>query len=342
MTSTPQFEPVRWGILGAASIALRNVIPAMQQGVECKVVAIASRNATKARDAATALGIPRFHLSYEALLEDDDVEAVYIPLPNHLHVPWAIRAAERGKHVLCEKPIALNAAEAQLLIDAREKYGVVIAEAFMVRTHPQWIEAKRIARSGRIGDVRFVSGHFSYFRRDPGDVRSNPEWGGGALLDIGCYPTTMTRWILEEEPTEVVAQLEFDPDFHVDRLGSALLKFPSGQAVFAFAGQLSLHQGVQIFGTKGRIAVPVPFNPPPDRDSRIFVDDGRDLIGGGAEEIVFPAVNQFALQAQRFAGAVRGVNTVAVTLEDSVSNMRVLDAFFRSARSRAWESVAGQ
>ncbi|MEP6835915.1 MAG: Gfo/Idh/MocA family oxidoreductase [Gemmatimonas sp.] len=340
MTPASDTTPVRWGILGAANIAVRQVIPAMQQSALCSVVAIASRNAAKARDAATSLGIPRAYGSYQELLDDPDVEAIYNPLPNHLHVPWTIRAAECGKHVLCEKPIALNAREAEQLLDVQQRTGVQIGEAFMVRTHPQWVAARALIASGRIGELRLINGHFTYYRRDPADVRSNPEWGGGALLDIGCYPITMSRWLFGEEPLHVVGQLEFDPDMHVDRVGSVLMRFPSGQAAFTFGGQVALHQQMKIFGTRGHIAIDIPFNPPPGISSGLVVDDGRDLTGSGAERITFPPVNQYTLQATRFAEAVRGLNTVAVSIHDAINNMRVIDAVFRSAKSHRWESPA--
>lgn len=338
-TTVPsEHEPLRWGVLGAASIAVRAVIPAMQASPSARVIAIASRDDAHANHIATTLGIDRAYGSYDALLADRDVEAVYIPLPNHLHVPWSRRAAEAGKHVLCEKPLALNAAEAQSLVDVRNTCGVQIAEAFMVRTHPQWHEARRILASGRIGRAHLISSHFSYFRRDPNDVRSKPEWGGGVLLDIGCYPITMSRWMFREEPVRVCATVGIDPEFGVDRLTSAMLEFPSGQAVFTVAGQLALHQAFQVYGTKGRMSFDIPFNPPPTRSARLTIDDGRDLMGTGAETITFDPVNQFTLQAEQFAAAVRGQAEVAVTLEDAVLNMRVIDALFRSARSAAWET----
>lgn len=340
MTPESDVNPVRWGILGAANIAVRQVIPATQESPKCSVVAIASRDVDKARAAAASLNIPRAYGSYQELMDDPDVEAIYNPLPNHLHVPWTIRAAERGKHVLCEKPMALSASEAEQLREVQQRTGVQIAEAFMVRTHPQWLAARDVISSGRIGDLRLINGHFTYFRRDPADVRSNPEWGGGALLDVGCYPVTMSRWLFGEEPVEVVGQLEFDPDLHVDRVGSALMRFPSGQAAFTFGGQVALHQQMKMFGTRGHLSIDIPFNPPPGRPTRLVVDDGRDLVGSGAEAFTFPPVNQYTLQATRFAEAVRGLNTVAVSLDDAIKNMRVIDAIFRSATSRRWESPA--
>jgi predicted dehydrogenase len=332
-----RIAPVRWGILGAANIALQKVIPGMQKSVLAQVVAIASRDIAKAQAAANRLGIPRAYGSYQELIDDPDIEAIYNPLPNHLHVPWSIRAAEHGKHVLCEKPIALTAREARDLLDARERTGVQIGEAFMVRTHPQWLKVREIIASGRIGELRLIAGHFSYYRRDPDDARSRVEWGGGALMDVGCYPITISRWLFGAEPTEVVGLIERDPDMQIDRLTSGLLRFERGQATFSCGGQLVHYQAMQIFGTTGRIDVRIPFNPPPGDECRIFVDDGRDVAGSGIETITFPPVDQYALQADRFSEAIRGVGSVPVSLEDAVGNMAVIDALFRSAESRQWE-----
>ena len=327
-------EPVRWGILGAAGIAIRNVIPAMQASRLARPVAIASRDLGKARATAASLGIQRAYGSYEELIADPEIEAVYNPLPNHLHVPWSIRAAEAGKHVLCEKPIALTADEARALLAARDANRVQVAEAFMVRTHPQWQEVERLIASGRIGPLRLITGHFSYFRRDPADIRSRPDWGGGALMDIGCYPIFISRWMFGEEPTDAVALIDRDPELGVDRLTSAMLRFRSGHATFSCAGQLVPYQRMHLFGEEGRIEVEIPFNAPSDRPCRIFLDDGSKLGGASAVEIAIPMANQFTLQADRFSEAVRGVGTVPVSLETSIGNMEVIDALFRSARTR--------
>ena len=334
-------RPLRWGILGAARIATSQVIPALQRGEKHRVVAIASRNADRAATTAGRLGIPRSYGSYEALLDDPDVEAIYNPLPNHLHVPWSTRAMEAGKHVLCEKPIAISAKEARTLLGARERTGKIVCEAFMVRSHSQWLKARELARSGRIGDLSLMTGHFSYNRRDPDDVRNHVEFGGGVLLDIGCYPITMSRWLFDAEPTRVMAMIDRDPDTGVDRLTSALVEFPGGrQLAFTCAGQLVLHQAMHLYGSKGRIQLEIPFNPAHDRPARMFVDDGRDLFGSGVETIEFPAVNQFLLQADRFADAIQGIGEVPVRLEDSIANMAVIDAVFRSAQSGRVETTA--
>ena len=325
-------DPVRWGVLGTARIALTKVIPAIQKSEFGKVVAIASREVEKSRAAADSLGIPRGYGSYEELLDDDEIEAVYIPLPNHMHVPWSNRAAERGKHVLCEKPIALSADEARTLLAVRDKTGVQIGEAFMVRTHPQWLKVKDLINDGHIGELRLVSGHFSYFNRNPENIRAKREWGGGALMDIGCYPIFISRWLFDAEPAEVMSLIERDPDMDVDRLVSAVLRFERGQCTFTVGTQIVHYQRMQIFGTTGRIEVEIPFNAPADRETRIFVDDGRDVIGSGIETITFPPVDQYVIQSDHFSQAIRGTGTVPVPLENSIANMEVIDALFRAER----------
>jgi predicted dehydrogenase len=332
-------QPVRWGILGAADIAIKKVIPAMRASRLSVPHAIASRDLGKAREAAERLGIPRAYGSYDELIADNDIDAIYNPLPNHLHVPWSVRAAEAKKHVLCEKPIALSADEARALIAARDANGVQIAEAFMVRAHPQWAVIEQLIAEDRIGPLRLISGHFSYFRRDPTDIRSVPEWGGGALMDIGCYPIFIARWMFDAEPTDVVAMLERDPDMGIDRLTSAMLRFPGGQATFSCAGQLVPFQRMQLYGERGRIEVEIPFNAPADRATRVFVDDGSQLGGVSARTIEIAPVDQYALQADRFSSAVRGAGAVPVPLESAIGNMEVIDALVRSASSRSWVSV---
>jgi predicted dehydrogenase len=336
----PNDTRVRWGILGAANIAVKKVAPAMQRGTRCNIVAIASRELGKAQRAARELGVERAYGSYEELLADPDIEAIYNPLPNHLHVPWTIRAAEAGKHVLCEKPIALSADEARQLLEVRERTGVLIGEAFMVRNHPQWLAVRDLVQRGSIGDLRVVAGHFSYFKRDPNDVRSVLEWGGGGLMDVGCYPITMARWLFGEEPEAAIGIVDRDPELRVDRIVSGLLRFPSGgQATFTSAMQLVHYQRMQLHGTSGRIEVQIPFNAPNDRACRIFVDDGHELGDRSADAIDFPIVDQYTLQGDNFSAAVRGEGEVPVSIEDAIGNMAVIDALFRSETSGKWETV---
>jgi predicted dehydrogenase len=335
-------QKVRWGVLGAARIATRKVIPAMQQGEWSEVVAIASRDLEKARHAAAELNIPKAFGSYEEVLADPEVEAVYIPLPNHLHVPWSIRASEAGKHVLCEKPMAMNLDECRKLIAARDRTGVKIGEAFMVRSHPRWLRARELARSQAIGDLRAVTCTLSFFNREAGNIRNVAEFGGGAVMDIGCYPIQLSRFLFGEEPMEVTAAIERDPQFQVDRLSSAVLAFPSGHCVFTVSTQLVYYQRFQIFGTLGRIELEDPVNPIPDRPSRLLVDNGADLSGSGIRLEELPPSNQFTLQGDHFSRAVRGLSDVPTPLEDSLANTAVIEAVFESARTgRVVQPAAG-
>ncbi len=329
---------VRWGVLGAAAIAVKKVIPAMQKGDWSEVTAIASRDRHKAEEAARALGIARAYGSYEELLADPRIEAIYNPLPNHLHVPWSIKAAEAGKHVLCEKPLSMTVAEAKTLLAARDRTGVKMGEAFMVRTHPQWLRVRELIGSGRIGQLRSVLGFFSYFNRDAANIRNIPAFGGGALMDIGCYPITMSRFIFAAEPLRVLGLVETDPEMKTDRLASVILEFPSGQSIFTCSTQLVPYQRMHFMGTQGRLEVEVPFNAPNDRPGRIFIDDGRDLFGGGVTTESFPVCDQYTLQGDVFSKAVRQGTEVPVSLEDGIRNMAVIEAVFRSAESGRWEA----
>ena len=333
-------EPVKWGIISTAKIGLEKVIPAMQTQPLCNIVAIASRDLAKARAAADQLGIPKAYGSYEELLSDPEIEAVYNPLPGHLHVPWSARAAEAGKHVLCEKPLSMDAAEARTLIAARDRAGVLIQEAFMVRTHPQWLRVRELVRGGRIGELRAIQGFFSYYNIDPANIRNIPEAGGGGVYDIGCYPITAARYIFEAEPTRVVSLIEWDPVMKTDRLASAILDFPSGQSSFICSTQLAPYQRMNIFGTKGRIEVEIPFNAPTHEPCRIFVDDGSGSPStSGAVTETLDTADQYAIQGELFSRAIRTGEALEFPLENAVNNMRVIDAIFRSAKSGGWETV---
>ena len=322
-------DRVRWGILSTADIALKKVVPAMQLSPWCEITAIASRELSKAKEAADELGIRIAYGSYEELLADDSVEVIYNPLPNHLHVPWTLKAAEAGKHVLCEKPIALNAEEATKLIDARDRYGVRIQEAFMVRTHPQWLETQRLIRAGRIGTLRSITCFFSYNNPDPANIRNQLELGGGALMDIGCYPITISRWIYEAEPRRVLGLIERDPEFRTDVLTTAVLDFPNGHSTFTCSTRLAPYQRMIFHGTEGRVEVLIPFNAPNDRPTQILLDD---------ETIELPVCDQYEIQGSLFSQALREHKEQPIPLEDAIANMVVIDAVFRSASTGDWES----
>jgi predicted dehydrogenase len=309
----------------------------MQRGQWSRVWAIGSRDQDKARAAAAELGIEKAYGSYDEVLLDPDVEAVYIPLPNHLHVPWAIKAARAGKHVLCEKPIALSAREASLLLSVRDETGMKVQEAFMIRTHPQWVAARDVIASGRIGEARAVVGAFSYFNHDPADIRNIVDWGGGGLMDIGCYLINISRLVFQEEPRRVMGLIERESKTGVDILTSAMLDFGSGQSVFTCGTRMAPHQRVEIIGTSGRIEIEVPFGAPPDRPTRILISEGLDLFGP-ADLLEFAPCNQFTIQGDLFSRAIREGGEQALPLEDSVRNMAVIEAVIRSANRGAWEA----
>lgn len=323
-------DKVRWGILSTANIAVMKVIPAMQRSPWCEIAAIASRDLAKAKAVADELNIPNAYGSYEELLADDSIEVVYNPLPNHLHVPWTFKAAQAGKHVLCEKPIALNAAEAKTLIEARDRYGVRIQEAFMVRTHPQWLATRRLIQTGRIGELRSISGFFSYVNTDPANIRNQLELGGGALMDIGCYPITISRWIFDAEPRRVVGLIERDAEFGTDILTSAVLEFEKGQSTFTCSTRLAPYQRMIFHGTEGRIEVIIPFNAPNDCPTQIMVDD---------EIVEIPVCDQYEIQGTLFSQALRENTEQPIPLEDAINNMSVIDAVFRSAANGEWNHV---
>jgi predicted dehydrogenase len=324
---------LRWGILSTANIGVGKVIPGIQASPRSEVVAIASREAGRAEAAARALAIPRAHGSYEALLADPDVDAVYIPLPNHLHAAWAIAAARAGKHVLCEKPLAMTAAEAQAIVDAGREAGIVLVEGFMYRQHPSWVAVRDLVASGRIGRLVAVDSWFSYHLKDPTNIRNIREVGGGALYDIGCYSVNLSRMLFGDEPEAVAATIVRDPGSGVDILTSAILSFAAGTATFTSATQVEPDQRVSIYGTAGRIEVEIPFNIPPDRPSRVFVIAGGDPpVAPAVEALEFAPADPYAVQADRFAEAVLDGAPLPLSGEDSVANMRVIERIFEVAR----------
>lgn len=328
---------LRWGVLSTANIGLRKVIPAMQLGQYASVVAIASRDLARAQQAAAALGIPTAYGSYDELLADPNIDAIYNPLPNQLHVPWTIKAAEAGKHVLCEKPLSLTVAEAETLLAVRSRTGVKIGEAFMVNCHPQWLRLRELLNEHRIGEIRSIIGFFSYFSIDPSNYRSHVEYGGGGLLDIGCYLIHASRFAFAQEPTRVVGLIDRDPQMHIDRLTSAILDFPKGQSIFTCSTQLVPYQRIHFLGARGRIEIEIPFNAPLDRTCRLLVDNGADVFGSGITVEEFPVCDQYAIQGERFSRAILEDTEVPTPLEDSIRNMAVIEAVFRSARTGAWE-----
>ncbi len=329
---------VRWGILSTANIGMTKVIPAIQKSPHSEVVAISSRDAGSARAAADRLGIARAHGSYEALIADPDIDAIYNPLPNHLHVELTLAANAAGKHVLCEKPIAITADEAKQLRNARTDR--LIMEGFMVRFHAQWLRAREIARSGELGRVRAVRAVFSYFNDDPGNVRNKADIGGGALLDIGCYPITGGRFFFESEPRRVVSLIDRDPVFGTDRQASVIADFGDGRHLdFVVSTQLVPHQSIEIIGTKGRVEIVIPYNAPQGEATALLVDTGHSFDGSLARREVFAPSDQYTEMADAFARAVLGENALPYGVEDAIASMHVLDAIFQSERSGGWAEV---
>ena len=319
---------LRWGVISTADIGMREVIPAIQRAVRCEVVAIASRDAGRAAAAATRLGIPQSYGSYEELLAADDVDAVYLPLPNDAHAEWTIRAAEAGKHVLCEKPLALTADQAGEMAAACASAGVKLAEAFMYRHHPTWVEAVRLLREGAIGRLQAVQSFFSYYNDDPANIRNRVENGGGALMDIGCYCINLSRMLFAAEPVRIEAAVRRDPEMGIDIVASALLVFPGGgQSTFSCSIRAEPYQRVHLFGTSGRIEIEIPFNIPSDRETRVFVTSGGEApVAPATETLVFPPANQYSIQAAAFARDVLEGSGLLVPAEDAVANLKVIEA----------------
>jgi predicted dehydrogenase len=326
---------VRWGVLSTAKIGLEKVLPAMKQGKYSEIIAIASRNNNQAKRAANLLEIPKAYGSYEELLTDPEVDAVYIPLPNHLHTEWAIKAMEAGKHVLLEKPVGLSSKEAESLIQvSKGKPRLKIMEAFMYRHHPQWKKAKELVEDGHIGTLKSIQTFFSYYNTDPNNIRHNPQFGGGGLMDIGCYCISLSRYIFGREPKRVSGLAEFDPIFKTDRMTTGMLDFSTGTSTFTCSTQLIPFQRVNIFGNAGSIEIEIPFNAPPDKPTRLWINTSE-----GTKEIAFDICNQYTIQGDLFSKAILDETEVPTPLEDALNNMRVIEAIFKSSESGQWVSI---
>ena len=323
---------LRWGVLSTATIARTKVIPGLRRSERGEVVAIASRDAGLAERVASQLDIPTAHGSYDALLADQSVDAVYIPLPNHLHAEWTIAAVRAGKHVLCEKPLAVTSADAERMAAAAEEAGVLLMEAFMYRHHPSWVAARRLLAEGRIGRLVSVQSWFSYFNEDPANIRNILESGGGALLDIGCYCVNLSRMLFDAEPVRVRAAIRRDPLNGTDVVTAVILEFADGIADFTCSTRAEDDQRVDIYGTTGRISIEIPFNIPPDRPTRIFVTAGGDPpVAPNTETLVFEAADPYAVEADRFAEAVLDGRPVPCPPADAIANLRVMEAIFKAA-----------
>lgn len=329
-----------WGVLSTANIGTTVVIPAMQKSTRLSVDAIASRDGVRAREAAERLGIAKSYDSYDALLADSEIDAIYNPLPNHLHVHWTLEALRAGKHVLCEKPIALDTAEAEQLLAAREESGKLVAEAFMVRQHPQWLRARELVREGHLGTVRAIHALFSYYLTDPGNVRNRADIGGGALYDVGCYAVAASRFLFEAEPIRALALIDRDPELKTDRLTSAIIEFPGGRRLlFTCATQLVPCQKVEVLGTERLLEIEVPFNQNPEVPARLRLDDGGRIKGEADMVEELASADQYTLQAEALCEAIVSGAPLPFPIEDAIANMRVIDALFRSAEIGGWEDI---
>lgn len=329
---------VKWGILSTAKIGVEKVIPAMQKCENLEIVAIASRDESAARATADQLGIEKAYGSYEALLDDPEVEAIYNPLPNHLHFEWSKRAIEKGKHLLCEKPMVMEKEHINSLISLRDVNKVKVGEAFMVDSHPQWIEAARRIQKGELGKLRAIQGFFSYFKTDPDNIRNVLEFGGGGMWDIGCYPIHTARFVFGEEPNRVVSLIDRDPNLKIDRMGSVILDFPSGQCTFMVSTQLVAYQKMIFFGEKKKLEIEIPFNAPNDFKCQISVDDGG-LFRDNKMDIPFDICDQYQLQGKAFSSAILSDSEVPVPLEDAYKNAAVLQAVFESEKTQGWVKI---
>lgn len=332
-------EPiVRWGIISTANIGMEKVTPGIMKSAHSKVTAISSRNLDTAKAAAARLGIEKAYGSYEEMLADPDIDAVYNPLPNHLHVELTLAAAKAGKHVLCEKPMAMDVADAERLNECPKD--IIISEAFMVRYHPQWHRAREIARSGELGDIRAVNVVFSYFNVDPANVRNMSDIGGGGIMDIGCYAVTAGRFFLEGEPKRIVSLVDRDPDFKTDRMASGLADFGDGkQLTFMVSTQAVPNQRFEIIGTKGRVEIVIPVNAPADQPTSLIIDHGLSLDGSLVRREVIPECDQYTEQAEAFALAVLGKKPLPYGIDDAIKSMKVLDAIFESENIGGWTNV---
>jgi predicted dehydrogenase len=333
-------EKIRWGVISTAKIGTEKVIPAMQESELISFDAIASRNIEQAKEEAAKLGIPKVYGSYEELLMDPDIDAIYNPLPNHLHKEWTIKAMEAHKHVLCEKPLALTINDIKEMIAVRDKTGIVAGEAFMVRTHPQWITVRDMVQRGELGNMTAIQGFFSYFNIDPGNIRNIAEYGGGAMWDIGCYPINTSRFVLGEEPLRVMGIVEKDPDFGTDRIASVIMEFPSLKASFTVSTQCEAFQSMVFYGEKKRVEVEIPFNAPPDNICRLFIEEG-DLYQRDRTIITFPICNQYTFQGTEFSKAIMEKRDVPCSFEDSLKNTAVILSVFKSAETGLWVEPLG-
>lgn len=329
---------IRWGIISTAKIGCNHVIPAIKKSKDCELVAIGSRSLKKGQQVAKALGIPKAYGSYEELFKDPNIDAVYNPLPNHLHISVSLQAAKAGKHILCEKPVAISEKEAKKL-NAIPK-NIKFMEAFMIRFHLQWLAVLKQIKEKKLGQVKAVQVFFSYFNNDEKNIRNVVDFGGGGMYDIGCYPIVIGKYVFGTNPSRVVGLVDIDPKFKTDRLFSAILDFDKGRHMtFSVSTQLVPYQCVQILGTQGRLEVQIPFNPTANKPTYLLLDDGSNLDGSKIKKITIPACDHYQLECEAFNKAIRGKSKLEYSVDDAIANMKIIDAVFKSTKTGKWQPV---
>ena len=327
-------KKLKVGVLGISNHFVKRVFFPLRKSKNVEIFAVSSRSGEKAKKFASKYNVKRWYDSYEKLLEDEEIEAVYIPLPNHLHLEYIKKAADAHKHVICEKPLTLNYEQTKEAFEYAKKRGILLMEAFMYKHHPQWLRAKEIVESGEIGEVQTIHCYFSYDNKDPKNIRNVLEFGGGALLDIGVYAVSSARWIFEKEPTKVVALLNRDERFKVDTLVSGILDFDGKSALFSVATQAFPTQNVEVYASAGTIFVEVPFNTYPDVPGHLHV---RTTIG--TRDVYLGPADHYLLEFEHFARAIREKKSISSFEEDSLNNMKTIDALFKSAEESDWVPV---
>lgn len=325
---------MKLGILGVSGHFIRRVLFPLKKSQLIEVYAISSRSKSKAKEAAEKYNIPQYYSSYEELLNNKSIDIVYIPLPNNLHPEWIKKCADNKKHIICEKPVALNASDASECINYAKNKNVYIMEAFMYKFHPQWKRALEFIRMGEIGGINMIHTAFGYNNPDPNNIRNIKDAGGGSLMDIGCYAVSVPRFLLESEPKRVISLMNYDKVFQTDILSSAILDFGYARATFNVSTKTFPYQKVEIHGTQGIIIIQLPFNAFLDVKAKITV-----MTSVGAREINFEPVDQYQIEFEEFVNAIRNNQPSPISIDDAINNMKVIDAIIKSNKSGKWEEI---
>ena len=330
---------INWGILSTAKIGWEHVIPAIKKSKNSQVIALASRNLSSARVLTKKFKIPKSYGSYKELYEDKDVDVIYNPLPNHLHIKSSIEACKNKKNLLLEKPLSLKSKDIDPLIEIASQNKVIVKEAFMVRHHPQWQWVKKYIKSGKLGSISSISTVFSYNNKNPKNIRNIKKFGGGAIYDIGCYPTVISRFLLDKEPKRVVGLAKNDKKFKTDILSSVVLDFGEIYSSFIVSTQSTFSQQVIILGTKKTLIVENPFNAVATKPTTIVIYNGKSIYRKENTTKVFPATDQYEHQVTKFSNELLYKTKADYDLIDAKKNMKVLDAIFMSIKKSKWIKI---